>query len=759
MTQNANDRTSETTGWRALEPYAQLLRSLMPRAEHVWVFDAANQLRWTTESMTGPDLPLLIQAAADHAHGDASLQGELLLADSGAAPIYIWWLRTDAGQLLATVAVSARRYGDTEPQQFSLVNSLLRPAIECLRRELVAQSSLVGLAHRLATRDKDMDLLLSVSDVDSTGERAHVDELKGMLQRAADHLHCVLSALIVPEKSIAMMRAGTGREANGSLLARTHRHLLQLMQTRREAVIINRVTAGSGEAVAFRILCSPLRHPSGRVTGALALFREATAAEFEQRDARLADLLARRASAIIEASYDSLTGLLTRPALEQRLLSLESELGAAPIESALYIDVDQLHAINDNFGMHEGDAVLGQIGEVIRRRLPTGALAARISGDRFAVLLPMARALAADFAESLRDSIAQIGTSHSSTRLHVSVSIGVAALERSSGPGPLAHALAAAESACKAAKDRGRNRVDVHQEADASIIMRFNDITTVADLRDALTANRFRLDAQLIQSLGDHSRHRTPHFELLLRMIDRKGETVGPDRFLSAARRYQLMPAIDRWVLRAALSMLRPHASLLAHRPVVFSINVSGQSIGDEQFADELVDGIEASGVEPGVFCVELTESDAVQNIARAETLMRRLRAIGCGVALDDFGTGLSSLAYLRSLPATLLKIDGSFVRDILRDPRSESMVCAIAQLASGMGIATVAEYAETPEIVARLASVGVDMGQGFALGRPMPLADLLAELPLYASLTPLPGRQQPESDQDSAPQRIVVNH
>jgi diguanylate cyclase (GGDEF)-like protein len=758
MTQDTPQPTSRTAEWRELEPYAQLLRSLMPRAQDVWVFDAANRLRWTTEPMTGPDLPASIEVAAERARLDQALQGELLFVDETAPPVYLWWLRTDAGELVATVAVSVRRHGDTEPQQFSLVNSLVRPAIECLRRELVSQSSLVDLGRRLATRDKDMDLLLSVSDVDESGNRAHVDELKSMLQRAADHLGCMLTALIVPEKSIAMIRTMAGHQVDGSLLARTHRHLLQLMQARREAAIINRVTAASGESAPYRILCSPLRHPSGRTTGALALFRDATAPEFEARDARLAELLARRASAIIEASYDSLTGLLTRPALEQRLLALQSELGAASIESTLYIDVDQLHAINDNFGMHEGDALLGQIGEVIRRRLPTGALAARISGDRFAVLLPLVRDRGAEFAGSLRESIGQLGSSHASQRLHVSVSIGVAALERGSGPESLAHALAAAESACKAAKDRGRNRVDVHQEADASIIMRFNDITTAAELRDALSSNRFRLDAQLIQPLSEQSRHQTPHFELLLRMIDRNGETVGPDRFMSAARRYQMMPTIDRWVLRKALEMLKPHASLLEHRPVVFSINLSGQSLGDKDFAEEILGGIRASGIDPGALCFELTESDAVQNIASAELLMRRLRTIGCGVALDDFGTGLSSLAYLRSLPATLLKIDGSFVRDILRDPRSESMVRAIAQLAGSMGLATVAEYAETPELVARLTTLGVDMGQGFALGRPMPLVDLLAELPIYAALTPLSDQPRPDEDPQDQP-RFVVNH
>ena len=740
--------------WSTLDPYAQLLRSLLPRSEDIWVFDAALQLRWTTESMTGPDLPLVIEAAHKRVLTDPSLTGELVITDRNAAPLYLWWLRTDGGEMLAVVAVSARRNGDAEPQQFSLVNSIVRPAIECLRRDLVSQTSLVELAQRLATRDKDMELLLSVSDGETTETAAPADELKAMLQRAADHMECLLTALIVPEKSIAMMRAASGQQPDGSLLARTHRQLLQLVQTRREAVIINRVTAGTNaQALPYRILCCPLRHPNGRTTGALALYRAADAPEFEARDARLGELLARKASASIEASYDSLTGLLTRPALEQRVIALGSDPSAPRPQSALYIDVDQLHAINENFGMHEGDAVLAQIGELIRRRLPTGALGARISGDRFAVLLPSRRDAAGEFAESLRDSASQLGSTQADRRLHVSVSIGVAGLERTHDG--LAHALAAAESACKAAKDRGRNRVDTYQEEDVSIIRRFTDITTAGELRDAISSNRFRLDAQLIQPLSDPGGRQPVHFELLLRMVGLDGESVGPDRFLSAARRYQLMPAIDRWVVTQAISQLKPHAELLRHRPVVFNINFSGQSLGDEGFADFLLDRVEGSGIEPGVLCFELTESDAVQNIARAETLMRRLRRIGCGVALDDFGTGLSSLAYLRSLPATILKIDGSFVRDILRDPRSESMVQAIAQLSRTIGITTVAEYAETEEIVTRLTALGVDMAQGFAIGKPIPLTEALEELPLYAALTPLAS----QAVEESGPHPVAVNH
>jgi EAL domain-containing protein (putative c-di-GMP-specific phosphodiesterase class I) len=221
-------------------------------------------------------------------------------------------------------------------------------------------------------------------------------------------------------------------------------------------------------------------------------------------------------------------------------------------------------------------------------------------------------------------------------------------------------------------------------------------------------------------------------------MIDLDGKCIGPDRFLSAARRYQIMPTIDRWVVEETLRLLKPHSELLVTRPVVFSINCSGQSLGDSDFADYLIHAIEKSGIEPSVLCIELTESDAVANVAKAELLIRRLKRLGTAVALDDFGTGLSSLAYLRALPVSILKIDGSFVRDILKDPRADSMVQAIAQLARTMSMTTVAEYVETDEIRNRIAAIGVDYAQGFAIGRPQPLEDVLAELPLYAAAAPV---------------------
>jgi diguanylate cyclase (GGDEF)-like protein len=425
-------------------------------------------------------------------------------------------------------------------------------------------------------------------------------------------------------------------------------------------------------------------------------------------------------------SFDTLTGLYTRPAFETHVRLAVAANESSSGWSSLYINVDQLHVINDHFGMRVGDSILGRLGEMLRARLPAGAFAARISGDRFAAMLPGHLDDAERFGEALREAAEQLGNMQGNSRLRVSISIGVAALDSSESE--LMHSLAAAETACKAAKDRGRNRVEVYRANDVSLVRRFADINIAGQLHDAISAGRLRLDAQLILPFGNGT-HRRSHYELLVRMLDEDGTAAGPDSFMSAAIRYQLMQSIDRWVIDTAVERLKTYADTFANGPFTFAINFSGQSLNDESFSEFLLERIRSSGLPPDLFCFELTENTAVASVKRATELMRRLRALGCGIALDDFGTGLSSLSYLRELPVTMLKIDGSFVRDVIRDPRAESMVRAIAQLARTMSLATVAEYVETKEILARVATLGVDYGQGFAIAKPVPLDDLLAEL------------------------------
>lgn len=727
-----------TDPWGSFEPYAQLIRSLMPRAVSVTVFDANGEMRWTSETTTGPDLAHLIVDVLPRARESEGGTGELRSLPNG-PPVYFCWLKDERQALVAIVGVVCRPSSTAEAdpaRSFALAYAFLRPALECMRRDLLARTLIEDLNRSVTSLDKDLELLLTDSVNAGATASDNTDELKSIVQQAMDHLGCVIAALIVPDKGIVQMRTAPGQpSADNQLVARTHRQLLSMAQTRPEPIIINRFNANGSASVPYRILSCPLLQTGGKAVGVLVLFREQSGAELTARDARIGDILARKAHGVIESNYDAMSGLYTRPAFEQRARAVFAAQKKCAQWSALYIDADQLHLVNDSFGMHVGDTVITQLGELVRRRLAPGAFAARISGDRFAALLPAGIDDAAQFAESLREGAEKLGGQHGEHRVHVSVSIGVAALDPGS---QLMHSLAAAETACKAAKDRGRNRVETYRTDDPSIVRRFTDISIAARLRTAISEDRLRLDAQIVAPFVNGANVR-PQYELLLRMIDEDGATLGPDRFLSAANRYQLMPLLDRWVMDRAIALLAPHAALLSKRAIGFAINLSGQSLNDDAFGDFLAEKLEQCGLEPSLFTFELTENAAITNIGRAETLMRRLRRLGCGVALDDFGTGLSSLSYLRQLPVTALKIDGSFVRDVLKDARAESMVQAIAQLARSMSIATVAEYVETEELRNRVAALGVDYGQGFAIGRPAPLQELLVELPLIAAAAPVP--------------------
>jgi diguanylate cyclase (GGDEF)-like protein len=721
-------KVGESQVWGFLDSFSQLFRAMLPRAANVAVFNPAGRLRWSSDSTIGPDLGTRVDAMLPVARDPTAGEGTLEMIDG--QPAYLFWVRSDTRTLLAVVAVLIRPApNDSEPRGFSFAHALLRPALECLRRELLAMQTIDELKASMNELDEDLELLLAdAADANMAGDCA--DELKSLLQRMVGHLKCTVAALIVPEKGIALVRGGSDSKADGQLIARAHRQLLQIASGTTQPVILNDADKGPlADVISSHALVCPVRNGAGRGMGVVALLRDPLTPGFRPRDGRVAEILARRAAAVVASHYDALSGLYTRTAFEQRVRSIVAErtLNSTPW-SALYVNCDRLHVINDSHGMHVGDTVIGQLGELIRSRLPPGALAARISGDRFTVLLPTEPEDASRFAEALRTGAELLSALHPGKDISITISVGVAPLENGRG-GELAHSLAAAETACKAAKDRGRNRVATYQVADESIIRRFSDIDVVTRVREALLHNRLRLDAQAIAPFKE-SAHKPPHFELLLRMIGRDGKALGPDTFLSAAVRYQMMADIDRWVVKRAIALLKPYAEQLQSRPCVFSINFSGQSLGDDEFPDFLFDSVQKSGINPRVFCFELTENATILNLARAEVVMRRLRRMGCEVALDDFGTGLCSLSYLRQLPVTMLKIDGSFVRDVTRDPRADSMVQVIAQLARTMSLDTVAEYVETDEIRDRIAQHGVDYAQGYAIGRAEPFDEVLKGLP-----------------------------
>ena len=298
----------------------------------------------------------------------------------------------------------------------------LKPALELLRRDLLARADIEQLNEHLTARDKDLELLLSVTG--SHPQASGSDDLQSLLANAAGHLKCVLAGIVVPDKGLTLTWPDN---ADPIILTRTQKQLLAITQTRRDPLVINRIATQAGQvAIPYRILACPLRQGSGRTSGVLALFRKLDDPEFIGRDVHLADLLARRVAASIETSYDALSGLLTRAALEQRLKLMFADAEARDRRwSLLYVDIDELHVINENFGMHVGDQAIAQIGELLRKHLPPNTVAARISGDRFAVAMPSDIDEAAMFGEGLREGVTRLSTAGVDARFRLSISLGV----------------------------------------------------------------------------------------------------------------------------------------------------------------------------------------------------------------------------------------------------------------------------------------------------------------------------------------------
>ncbi len=713
----------------SFEPYGRLLRMLMPSLKGVVVHDALCALAWASEDWDhGDDLDEAVKGAIANALTEPHEFPGIVHNDADRA-VYSFAMRGEHVECLGVVSLVVRLSGArTEARPLSYIRQLVQPALECLRRELALRSKLGSRERDLDVRERDLSMMLEMSSTQSsTGE---ADEFDLVLRTALEHMDCALAALWVPDKSIGLSMTRSGNPMSPDSLSRAQQHLMAWMQLQQRTIVVNHISkAASDVAAPYKILACPVRHPSERVMGVLALFNPASAHDFDSHQTRVAELLAKKVAAIIQAQYDASTGLMTRHSFERHAKALLAASSESATHCILYVDIDRLHVINETFGMHVGDDVIVNVAECLAKALPAKALSARISGDRLAALIPETDMdAAADLAERIRASAAAIAPRAGQGAFEVSASLGVSPVGRAENA--LAHALATAEIACKAAKDRGRNRVEVFQDSDQSIIRRHTDILVIGKLRDALGNDSFRLDAQPILPLrGNYGR---PRFELLIRMLGDRGEIIPPAKFLSSAERYQLMPTVDRWVVHRACELLGEHSAAVGEDIARFAINLSGQSLQDDTFLEYVIEEIRASNLPPNVLCFELTETATIGNLEKAQHFLRTLQDLGCQFALDDFGTGVSSLAYLKDLAVNYVKIDGSFVRDSLNNTRSESMIKAIAQLAKVMCMETIAEYVETDQLRARMADLGVDYGQGFAMGKAQPLADLLQELAIY---------------------------
>jgi diguanylate cyclase (GGDEF)-like protein len=518
----------------------------------------------------------------------------------------------------------------------------------------------------------------------------------------------------------------------------------------RKPVATNKLKHVSGGSIACKLVAVPLIARGGPA-GALIIFNRPDEPSFDEftvrRLGRFARLLARNAT----QDLDSLTGLLSWDGFKTRVDTWQRNASPGAMVSMLYGDIDCLHLINDLAGFSDGDRVIARCGGAIRRALVgADSFACRLSGDRFTVFLPhMNLAQARQLADRICKEVTTGAAPKKETNHPVSMSWGV--VSTSSTDLHLDHRIAEAEIACKTAKDRGRGRVEVYQDTDQSMIRRHDEIGLIGSVREALRLERIVVYAQPITPLINHNLPIT--YELLVRIVDAKGNIVEAAEFMSAATRYQILPEIDRAVCERAFEQLSKNTS--SSGPLHVSINLSGPTLSDPDFLEWLLASMAKYGIDGTCLVFEITEAAAAANLQQVQQFIRRLTSHGVRFALDDFGTGVSSLAYLKNLEINTIKLDGSYVVDVLTNPRSQALVRAIVQLADAMGITTVAEFVESNTVRDRLASLGIQFGQGYALGRPGPLDDVIAAV---ADRAP-GGRERPftESKAYTTPSGIPI--
>ena len=483
----------------------------------------------------------------------------------------------------------------------------------------------------------------------------------------------------------------------------------------------------TGRQGQHQMILLPLRNEAGDAIGVFVSFCQVAGKPLTAVAERLLVFCSRLAMRIVGDSYDRLTGLMRRQdftAIVDRLMS-EGDNGD-DAHCLVYFDIDQLQAVNDTFDQRAGDDVLLRFSRLITSELPSGGSIARIESDKFAALLRHRDLNAGQaFAEAVRTGCQKLVYLRGENSLPVTVSAGVVPLDDERVMQE--HPLTVARMACTKAKDHGGDRVECYSPDDRSIVRRVDNLQVFARLQEAIKNEAFVLDAQPIVALGEQPVG--PHFEILLRMQGPGGDVLLPEQFFSAAEQYQLMPKLDRHVLNRFFREVAKADDLLSIHEATFSLNLSGQSLSEPAFHEFVRQLVLDSMLNPSQLCFEVTETAAIANRKAAISFMHTMRRIGCRFALDDFGAGLSSFAYLRDMPVDVLKIDGSFVRDLDTNKVSESMVAAVAQVARVMGLKTVAEFVETEAVLEGLQRLGVDFGQGFLLGRPRPLREQLESL------------------------------
>ena len=465
------------------------------------------------------------------------------------------------------------------------------------------------------------------------------------------------------------------------------------------------VSSDGEQEHSVEITASPIRGPGSSISGTVVVFHD------------VGELRGLTRQMSYQATHDALTGLINRHEFERHLdEAMDSAHSEEAIHMLFYMDLDRFKAVNDSCGHMAGDNMLREVASLIKEQVRDSDFVGRLGGDEFGALLigcpiEKARQIATDICNAVadyrfvwKDKIFNIG-----------ISIGLVEISHVSGS--LQDVMSAADSACYVAKQQGRGKVHVYSARDEAIARERGDIQWLRQLQTALHEDKFELAIQPIIAMSGGVES-GPSAEVLIRLPDGRGRTADTAEFLRPAERYQLMPQIDRWVVKAALTAISGGEIKIASGRSC-ALNLSGQTLGDESFLSFVVEALDRTGVAPSGICFEVTETAILSNVQHAQRFIEVLHGIGCEFSLDDFGSGLGSFSSLKHLPIDYLKIDGTYTRNLQSDQVNQEMVAAMIKLARTMQFRIVAEQVEHQEDFDWLRDSGVDFVQGHFIEAP----------------------------------------
>jgi diguanylate cyclase (GGDEF)-like protein len=706
--------TQENNKNKVFTDYAAIVQGLLPQIQGVLFHNHIGKLFWRDERISNEILTddyksalqnLLLSRAYD------PINCRMMLDDSAA---YLFPIINDNADLLGALTVLLPDAAADLP--YSECHATLLPALSSLGRELILRRNLTELKNSGSGSASDHRFLRTLP-IQARHKDGHEAALGSLLKTSLEYLQLDGATLLIPDRQLQM---NVGKQSlsfdDGSKLLKQLTGFSGISEAQIDAAHVNGMDIGGLTGARSW----PVLDERKQLIGLLILSWPRATQEITETTSSLAGLVVTTIELVLERAFDPLTGLLNWPAFETALATAYAAENSE--YTLMYLDIDQLHVVNDTFGRKTGDEVIHRFADLLREMIPDQILT-RMTGDGFAVMLSgLDLDATAKLAEEICTKIHKEEYSLDGKSYRPTVSVGVSYLIRDDDG--VRGALVPAQISCQAAKDRGRNRVETYQSGDASIVQRIDDLQMIGSVRSAIQEGRLTLFAQPVVRLdGDTSR---AYHEILVRMLDTKGNPVKPDEFLGAAERYQLMRELDEWVVTNAIRALIKHKTSGDEIPLRLAINLSGQSVGNEKFLDFLKEKLQQPDVPTDRICFEVTETVAVQNADKARAFMEEIVILGCEFALDDFGIGQSSFSYLKEFPIRKLKIDGSFIADICDNPVSHVMVKAIADIARVMEIETVAEYVQDEAILEAIREIGIEWAQGYLLGAPIQLGELL---------------------------------